>query len=56
MVDVIVPTWAEINCCFALVIALGIFCVYAWNRGKREEERTVKLRKEWQMKKAWEEW
>ena len=48
MQDVIAPTWAEINSYIALAIALLIFCVYAWNRGKREEERTVKVKKEWE--------
>ena len=46
MTDVIIPTWAEVNSYIALAIALAIFCVYAWNRGKREEERTVKVKKE----------
>ena len=48
MVDVIIPTQAEVNSYIAIAIALLIFCVYAWNRGKKEEERTVKVKKEWE--------
>lgn len=41
MTDVIIPTWAEVNCWVVLgAISLAIL-VFAWFMGKREEERTV---------------
>lgn len=40
MIDV-TPTWAEVNTWVAL-LAIGLaFLVYAWLKGKREEESTV---------------
>ena len=41
MTNVFIPTWAEVNGCVVLaVIGLAVI-VYAWVKGKREEERTV---------------
>ena len=47
MKDVIIPTWAEVNGWVAL-LAIGIaFFVYAWLKGKREEENTVTWIRDW---------
>ena len=38
------PTWAQVNCLIVLMAVSVAFAVYAWFRGKREEERTVTSR------------
>ena len=48
MTDVIIHTWAEVNGYVVLaVIGLAIF-VYAWVKGKQEEERTVTWVRDWE--------
>lgn len=47
MANAFVPTWAEVNTYIALV-AIGLaFFVYAWVKGKREEERTATWVADW---------
>ena len=46
MVDVIIPTWAEVNSYVVIAIALLIFCVYAWIKAKKED-RTVTWIRDW---------
>ena len=46
--DVIIPTWAEVNSYFAIAIVLIGFCVFAWVKGKKEEERTAKWIRDWE--------
>ena len=48
MTDVIIPTWAEVNSYFAIAIALIGFCVYAWIRAKKEDDRTVTWVRDWE--------
>lgn len=53
MADVIIPTWAEVNCWVALV-AIGLaFFAYAWVKGKREEESTITWVEELSVKEDW---
>lgn len=48
MANVIIPTMAEVSGWVALV-AIGLaFFVYAWVKGKREEERTVTWIRDWE--------
>lgn len=47
MVDVIIPTWAEVNSYIAIAIALVGFCVYTWIKAKKED-RTVKWIRDWE--------
>ena len=46
--DVIIPTWAEVNGWVVLAIATIAFCVFAWVKGKKEEDRTVKWIRDWE--------
>lgn len=56
MMDVIVPTWAEVNgWMFLLIVTLGFF-VYAWVKGKQEEKRTVTWIRDWNEPNIKEEW
>lgn len=48
MVDVIIPTWAEVNGLVVLGIILLIFLAYAWIKGKKEEDRTVTWVRDWE--------
>ena len=48
MRDVDIPTWGEVNTGVVLAIAMIAFLVYAWFRGKREEERTVTWVRDWE--------
>lgn len=47
MVDVIVPTDGEVIFYAVIAIALLAFLVFAWFKGKKEEERTVKWIRDW---------
>ena len=48
MASVIIPTTADVIGCVVLV-AIGLaFIVYAWVKGKREEERTVSWIRDWE--------
>lgn len=47
MVDVIIPTWAEVNSYIAIAIALLVFFVYAWIKAKRED-RTATWIRDWE--------
>lgn len=46
--DVIIPTWTEVNGWVFLAVAALAFVVYAWIKGKREEERTVTWIRDWE--------
>lgn len=48
MVDVIIPTWAEVNGMVVLAIILLGFLAYAWFKGKKEEDRTVTWIRDWE--------
>ena len=48
MTSVIVPTMAEVIGCVALVVIGLAFFVYAWVKGKREEERTITWIRDWE--------
>ena len=47
MVDVIIPTWAEVNSWVVIALAAIAFCVYAWIKAKRED-RTVTWIRDWE--------
>lgn len=55
MIDVIVPTWAEVNSWVVLGLAAIIFCVYAWAKAKRED-RTVTWIRDWNEPNIKEDW
>jgi hypothetical protein len=46
MVDVIIPTWAEVNSWVVLGIASLIFIIWIWIKAKRED-RTVTWIRDW---------
>jgi hypothetical protein len=48
MVDVIVPTLAEVYGWAFLAIAGLAFLAYAWIKGKQEDKRTVKWIRDWE--------
>ena len=47
MIDVIEPTWAEVNTCVVLGIAALAFIVFVWVKGKKED-RTVTWVRDWE--------
>lgn len=47
MVDVIIPTWAEVNSWVVIGLAALAFIVFIWFKGKQEEKRTVKWIRDW---------
>lgn len=47
MVDVIIPTWAEVRGWAVLLVIAIAFLVFAWIKGKREEERTITWIRDW---------
>ena len=47
MVDVIIPTWAEVNSYFAIAIVLIAFIVYGLIKAKRED-RIVAWVRDWE--------
>ena len=47
MADVIIPTWAEVNCWVALaIIGMAIFA-YLWHKGKQQEANTITWIRDW---------
>lgn len=45
--DVIIPTWEQINNFAILAIIMLGFLVYAWFKGKKEEDRTMTWIRDW---------
>ena len=48
MVDIIAPTEGAVIFYAVIAIALRGFLVFAWYKGKKEEERAVKWVRDWE--------
>lgn len=55
MIDVIIPTWAEVNFWIALVLASVVFMGFALIKAKREE-RTVTWMRDFEEPNIKEDW
>jgi hypothetical protein len=48
MVDVIIPTWAEVNFWVVVAIASAVIMACLWVKGKIEDNRPIKRVTDWE--------